>query len=101
MPASMSDLSRLRRILIIDDNPAIHEDFRKIFGTISGAGGPGSRIDLERLEAGIFGNQLQARPNLDLAISSAFQGQEGVRLLGAALEERRPYAVIFVDMRMP
>jgi PAS domain S-box-containing protein len=97
----MSDQSRLRRILIIDDNPAIHEDFKKIFGTISGAGGPGSKGDLEQLEAGIFGDPLQVQPNLELELSSAFQGQDGVRMIAAAQGEGRPYAVIFVDMRMP
>ncbi len=103
----MSDQSRLRRILIIDDNSAIHEDFKKIFGTISGAavggagGGPGATADLDQLEAGIFGSQLHERPHLELELASAFQGQDGLRLLAAAQAEQRPFALAFVDMRMP
>ena len=34
-------------------------------------------------------------------IESAYQGQEGVALVQQALEEGRPYAMAFVDMRMP
>ena len=35
------------------------------------------------------------------AIDSAFQGQEGLAMARQALEEGRPYAMAFVDIRMP
>ena len=87
-----------RRILIIDDNAAIHLDFRKVLGeqlehTAQAA--------LDVLEANLFGDELvaAARPNFD--IDSAHQGEEGVAMAHQALLDGRPYAMAFVDMRMP
>src|SRR6202044_3111068 len=40
-----------------------------------------------------------ARPNFD--IDSAHQGQEGVAMVQQARAEGRPFALAFVDMRMP
>ena len=56
---------------------------------------------LDVLEANLFGETAVAavRPNFE--IDSAHQGQEGVAMAGQALAEGRPYAMAFVDMRMP
>ncbi|HEY1313814.1 MAG TPA: EAL domain-containing protein [Steroidobacteraceae bacterium] len=87
-----------RRILIIDDNAAIHLDFRKVLGeqvehTAQAA--------LDVLEANLFGDAVTpaARPNFD--IDSAHQGEEGVAMAHQAKIDGRPYAMAFVDMRMP
>ena len=83
-----------RRILLIDDMPSIHEDFRKIL-----APGP-ARDELDEDEAALFGSAaLPARHAFEL--DSAFQGREGAAQVEAALQEGRPYAMAFVDMRMP
>jgi diguanylate cyclase len=82
------------RILVIDDNPAIHQDYRKILVA------DGKALTSEA-EAGLFGAQQPdtARPRFDM--DSAMQGRDGVELARAALAEGRPYSVAFVDMRMP
>ena len=82
------------RILVIDDNPSIHEDYRKILV----ANGKALRSEAE---AGLFGEQKPdtVRPRFDM--DSAMQGRDGVELARAALAEGRPYSVAFVDMRMP
>jgi diguanylate cyclase (GGDEF)-like protein len=89
-----------RRILVIDDNRAIHEDFRKIL--------PGNIQQAELLEAELLeAEQLllgeakvrTTRPTFE--IDAALQGQEGVERVKQALIEERPYAMAFVDMRMP
>jgi diguanylate cyclase (GGDEF)-like protein len=89
-----------RRILVIDDNRAIHEDFRKIL--------PGNIQQAELLEAELLeAEQLllgeakvrTTRPTFE--IDTALQGQEGVERVKQALIEDRPYAMAFVDMRMP
>ncbi len=85
------------RILIVDDNHAIHEDFRKIFAP------PDDGADvLDDLEAVL----LDRRPARSMAMSpfelvSAFQGREAVEHVAAAIAARRPFALAFVDMRMP
>ncbi|CAI8909081.1 diguanylate cyclase [Pseudomonas sp. IT-P74] len=83
-----------RRILIIDDTPAIHADFRKILTPDTG-----SEADLNSLEHSLFGT----RPSLRLSfqIDSAYQGKEALELVERALADSRPYALAFIDMRMP
>jgi diguanylate cyclase (GGDEF)-like protein len=82
------------RVLVIDDNPAIHEDYRKIL-----AGGAEARVSAA--EAALFGARQpeQSGPGFDM--DSAMQGRDGVELARAALAAGRPYSVVFVDMRMP
>jgi len=83
---------RNRRILIIDDNRSIHEDFRKILVT-----GP-AQAELAALESRLFdGAPAPATYDVD----SAFQGEEGYEKILAAVEADRRYALVFVDMRMP
>ena len=85
-----------RRILIIDDNEAIHDDFRVILSS--------QTLDtsaLDRAEAAILGGTYdQAEPEY-FEIDSAFQGQEGLEKIQQAQQEDRPYAMAFVDVRMP
>ena len=86
-----------RRILVIDDNPSIHDDFRKILGPID------ARLadELDADEAALFGDAPEAAHMLSFEIDSAFQGQEGLARVCAALEAGKPYALAFVDARMP
>src|SRR5260221_3856967 len=98
MPVPDSAARANRRILIIDDNGAIHLDFRKVVGVQAEHT---AQAALDVLEANLFGDAVvaAARPNFD--IDSAHQGQEGVAMAHQALVEGRPYTMAFVDMRMP
>jgi CheY-like chemotaxis protein len=87
-----------RRVLVIDDNRAIHDDFRKILADT----GKGS--DLLDLEASIFGpGGLGAVPAFRqrYEVTAASQGREGCELVRQARADGRPFALVFVDMRMP
>ncbi len=84
-----------RRILIVDDNEAIHKDFRKIFG----AGSP-SGAALEAAEALLFGEQSENN-GAGYEVDSAFQGKEGLEMVRKAVAEGRPYPLAFIDVRMP
>ncbi len=85
------------RILVIDDNPSIHADFRKVLGPLSGP----LRAELDADEAALFGDAPTAGRQWNFEIDSAMQGQEGLKMVEAALAEGRPYATAFVDVRMP
>lgn len=85
-----------RRILVIDDNPSIHEDFRKILCP----DGAETRA-LAELEAALFGGTAETRAVPAIALDSAFQGQEGLDHLKRAAAAGRPYDAAFVDVRMP
>jgi diguanylate cyclase (GGDEF)-like protein len=84
-----------RRVLVIDDNQAIHDDFRKVLcNAVEG------QAALDVLEAQLLGSTTSAAaPQFEL--ESAMQGEEGVRKASLALAAGRPYALAFVDMRMP
>lgn len=85
-----------RRILVIDDNAAIHEDFRKVLNGLPS----GDQVALDLLEAEILGaSPGRTTPQFELDV--AFQGEEGVQMAQAAVDNGRPYALAFVDMRMP
>jgi signal transduction histidine kinase len=84
------------RILIVDDNSAIHEDFRKVL-----AGNLGPELELLRAEQALFGDELVPKLNPDFELDSAFQGQEALGKVQQSVQNGRPYAVAFVDVRMP
>ena len=84
------------RVLVIDDTRAIHEDFRKIL-----SGDQRNGADLDLASAGLFGGVQEARRGACFEIDSAYQGQEGLRMVQEAITARRPYAMVFVDVRMP
>ena len=85
-----------RRILVVDDNAAIHEDYRKILC--------GERYDseLDELAVEIFGqSQSASLPAPRYEVDSAYQGQEGFEMVRESIRRGQPYAMAFVDMRMP
>jgi len=92
-----ADPQQNHRILVIDDNKSIHEDFRKILGQRSD-----ELNQLDELESALFGDPEKpktARPEFE--IDSAYQGQEGFDLIMQSVDEGRPYAMAFIDVRMP
>lgn len=84
------------RILVIDDNDAIHEDFRKILTETSVA-----RTAMREIRSALFGSEKQAPPSVTFEVDYAFQGQEGLALVDRASIEGKPYSMAFVDGRMP
>ncbi len=81
-----------RRILVIDDNQAIHDDFRKILGESDS-----EDAQLQAAESRIFGTPAAMLFEID----TASQGEEGLKMVEQAMAEGRPYAMAFVDVRMP
>jgi len=84
------------RILIVDDNPSIHEDFRKILGVKTA-----SQSHLENVESELFGAIEKAADRKGFRIDSAYQGQEAFELVKKSVAENDPYVLMFVDIRMP
>jgi EAL domain-containing protein (putative c-di-GMP-specific phosphodiesterase class I)/FixJ family two-component response regulator len=85
-----------RRVLVIDDNTAIHDDFRKILSP--------SRLSeaaLDEFESMLFGQTEQRPAQAAFELEFATQGEQGAEMVGRARAENRPYAVAFVDVRMP
>jgi len=89
------DLARSYRILIVDDNAAIHADFRKILGPDSSA------ANLEVEEAVLFDSPVIAIPRAHFILSFASQGQEALELMQAAYQAGDRFSLVFMDVRMP
>jgi len=91
----------LKKILLVDDNEAIHEDFRKVLEAKS------QDKALEAAKTALFGpgpetadlNQTANFPVFQ--IESAYQGEEALSMVVKASSMNRPYAMAFVDIRMP
>ncbi len=86
------------RIIVIDDNTAIHEDFKKILVKETETDN-----ELEDMESLLFGSDTdQARDSgIRFEIDYATQGQEGLEMVRKANEEKKPFSLAFVDGRMP
>jgi len=92
----IKEYQRNRRVLVIDDSESIHEDFRAILGS--------SNVDtttLDEAKAAIFSEKPNSSEQVSFEIESALQGQEGLQKVQQSLHENRPYAMAFVDVRMP
>ena len=84
----------VHRVLVVDDHPAIHDDFRKVLA--------GETMDAAaHLAAQIFGDTPRPADGERYEIDAVMQGEEAREKVIGALAERRPYTVAFVDMRMP
>ena len=85
------------RVLVVDDNPVIHRDFDKIL-TRPSEPAPA----LVAAETLLFGEiRRERRGGVPYALQFATQGEEGVDLALHARRSGQPFAIAFVDMRMP
>lgn len=95
------------RILIVDDNPSIHRDFEKILPSHFESDG------LDELLQDVLGESGEALAS-DMGVSAAnlehtltyelehaTQGEEAIKKAAGAMEMGKPYALIFMDVRMP
>ena len=93
---------RNRRVLIVDDQAELHDDLAEMLVPTTGErasdelaaafGGPGGEPDSAPSGAA-------ARPHFEL--SHAFTGREGCERIEEAHRAGKPFAMAFVDVRMP
>jgi two-component system sensor histidine kinase/response regulator len=93
----MTQSATNRRVLVVDDQESIREDFRKILG----AGDASRSSALHRARSAFFSEE-EARHELPtFELTLAAQGLEGIQALERNLSEGLPFALAFVDVRMP
>ena len=90
---------RNNRIIVIDDDPEIWEAYRAILVP--------SQTE-EQFKAGKKIDEMFTEPDetssikpVDFEVTFASQGQEGFQLVEKSLQEEKPFAIAFVDVRMP
>ena len=84
------------RVLVVDDNAAIHSDFRRVL-----AAKPESSAldDLERRLFAEVGDSTGSASTF--VVDTASQGEEAIEMVRRSVESGKPYQVAFVDVRMP
>jgi signal transduction histidine kinase len=85
-----------KRILIIDDNSSIHEDFRAVLDPPDSGG-----HELAQATATLFGGTAETGRRTRFDLTAVTQGEEGLSAVRAAVRSGKPYAMAFVDVRMP
>jgi two-component system, NtrC family, sensor kinase len=94
--SNITPMPRTFRVLVIDDTVGIHEDIKKILTP------PKTKSDLRALEEAVLSEVSPPdAPMSHFEIDSAFQGEEGVQRVLQARADGHPYALAFLDMRMP
>jgi CheY-like chemotaxis protein len=86
------------RVLIIDDDPEIQNAYRLVL-----APEPEDRNSSRTKLAHLLPQDRTAQPQASAHFELGFagQGQKGVALAATALEKNQPFAVTFIDIRMP
>ena len=91
----------MKKVLIVDDNVDIHRDLTRVLSPVDRE----TDHELDDLESRLFGNgsvsPRQPEVKVEYQIDSAYQGQEALQMMRQASAEQRPYAMIFMDVRMP
>ncbi|MBW8782529.1 MAG: hybrid sensor histidine kinase/response regulator [Verrucomicrobia bacterium] len=86
-----------RRILIADDLPAIHDDYKKILNP------KGLALDtmagMEEFAPHLATQNSPQRPPFQ--IETVVQGEDAIQSVTRARAEGRPFAMVFLDVRMP
>jgi len=84
------------KILVVDDNISIHNDFKRILC-------PNQKENLSQFNSFMEESNdfLSANPDSDFNVDFAIQGEEAFEIIKKSLVEDKPYALVFMDVRMP
>lgn len=87
------------RVIVIDDDREIWEAYRAILAPqqIEGGSSAQKRMDELVVKAGL--TEVSEQRNFDVSFAS--QGREGLQLVEKSLQENAPFAIAFIDIRMP
>jgi CheY-like chemotaxis protein len=94
---ALLDGNRNNRVLVVDDNEAIHQDFDKILKSAKFAGA----AQLDELASSLFDEEKPTSPYPNFQLTHALEGHQALELVLASLKTATPYALAFVDVRMP
>ncbi|MCW8929964.1 MAG: response regulator [Gammaproteobacteria bacterium] len=94
---------KIVRILIVDDNQQIHQDFQSILSPDMPLE-VAEEQELDELLADVLDESPTSANNNNLYkfdLDFAFQGEESVEMVEQAYLENNPYSIVFMDVRMP
>ena len=88
------------RVLIVDDEPAMHASYVRSFARRRGGDGEA----LDAMAATLFGDDRDGAddpPTVDFGLTHCHQGLDAVEAVASAIAQGEPFAVAFIDVRMP
>ncbi len=91
-----------RKIIVIDDEESILKDYRLIL-TVAAGGLTSLEKKAADLEAELFGEtgEEEKKAEEGYELTTALQGEKGYHLIKQASVSGQPFALVFVDIRMP
>jgi diguanylate cyclase (GGDEF)-like protein len=87
------------RILIVDDEPGMHDSYRRSF-----APAPAEAGQLSQMAAELFGDDAggaDPAPAPQFQLTHCMQGLDAVAAVQRAVAAGEPFSVVFLDVRMP
>jgi two-component system, NtrC family, sensor kinase len=84
-----------KRLLVVDDNPDIHDDFRKVLGQDSVSS------SLVEAEAALLGQEPESTMGDHYELDCVSQGLDAVVLVERKARDGEHYCLAFIDIRMP
>lgn len=87
-----------KRILVVDDEQAIIEEYQRAFGKEAGGD---NTILLKELDQELFGTRADDDSAVEFAVNAVTQGERAVEEVASAIEAKEPYQIIFMDVDMP
>jgi len=82
------------RILIVDDNPSIHEDFEKVLVELQDDDALQDTLDTDTAAP-------PAKARVAFSLEHAHSGEEALEIVERFENDGKPFALIFMDVRMP
>ncbi|MGH6947362.1 MAG: ATP-binding protein [Kiloniellales bacterium] len=86
------------RVLVVDDEPSLLDDYRII---LDNAPSSGTKAKLAELEADLFRSDHAHAKLGDIALTACQQGADAIAAVSKSIKDDRPFAVAFLDLRMP
>ncbi len=92
-------MKQVFRILIADDEPHVLKSFEKI---LMRKGKRGEKHDaLQELEKALFNEHAQPEEGFSYELTLCNQGEQAIDAVEISVREDNPYAIAFLDVRMP
>ena len=98
----MTAIERPRRVLVADDDAQVLDAYRRVLDGLA-ASAAAATSDLDALSAELFGDEAEPCAGDALLADVVYcrQGGEAVRQVEDASRSGQPFAIVFLDMRMP
>jgi len=95
----MTEYLSTNRVLVVDDDAMLIDEYVRCLG--DGFEPDEATTTLTDLEAVLFGEDTDERGAAKFEVHSRNQGEAAVEAVQSAIEAGKPYAIVFVDIRMP